>query len=73
MKEPIKVWQFDDAPEHLKVGSWDDADWLAVVPEGYENVYIGWLRDGSEFGCCRVREHTHPFKPKNKIYIGYHS
>lgn len=73
MKKAIQVWQFDDAPEHLKVGSWDDADWLAVVPEGYEGVYIGWMDSGSAFGCCSIGEFPHPFKAGCKIFIGYHS
>lgn len=54
MKKPIQVWQFDDAPEHLKIGSWDDADWLAVVPEDKERQSMKSVTDFLEIPEVRI-------------------
>ncbi len=60
--EPIKVWRFDDAPEEYRALSehGGDEDWVALLPPGYVDDYIGWMEDGSSFGCCNVSSHTLP-------------
>lgn len=56
--EPIKVWKFEDAPEELKnmSTSGGDEDWIALIPPSYKNEYIGFLDEGTSFGCCSVDE-----------------
>lgn len=67
---PIWVWRFEDAPEMYRSLSdhGGDEDWVAYVPKGYN--YIPWLREGGEFGCCRVSEYE---VIDGTIYIGAHA
>lgn len=75
MKEPIQVWEFEDAPEELKAlsASGGDEDWLAVVPENYAGSWIPWMESGTKFGCCSVSEYPHPSITGCVVRIGTHS
>jgi len=55
----IRVWQPQDVPEWIKphIKSWDDIDWIAFVPDSIRDTYIPWMEEGTEFGCCSVREY----------------
>lgn len=82
MKPAIQVWEFYDAPEHLRALSDNggDEDWLALVPLEFgerpgdtnsEGIpYIGWLQDGGSFGCCNV---TKVRTAEGFVFIGAHS
>jgi len=56
----IKVWRFDDAPEEYQdlSNNGGDEDWIAFVPDWLSDEYIGWLEEGSSFGCYKVKEHV---------------
>ena len=68
----IRVWRFDDAPQHLQDLSTHggDEDWLALIPVALANQYIPWVETGP-FGCCDVSEHTLP--DGSVVRIGAHS
>ena len=75
MKEPIQIWSFYDAPEELQSLSDNggDEDWVAIIPEHLKDEWIGWLEEGTSFGCCRVQELDHPTLKGYKVRIGSHS
>lgn len=56
----ISVWSFCDAPRKYQVLSdhGGDEDWVAFVPDRVKLMWIGWMQEGTAFGCCRVSEHT---------------
>ena len=56
----IKVWSFEDAPQEYRDLSCHggDEDWIAFVPESMKDDYIGWMEEGTSFGCCDVEEHV---------------
>ena len=68
----IKVWRFEDAPQEYRDLSTNggDEDWIAFVPSVIGDEYIGWLDDGSSFGCCCVDQHN---VEGGVIKIGCHS
>ena len=68
----IVIWKFRDAPEEYqgKSENGGDEDWIAFVPDGMKDDYIGFLEEGSAFGCCCVEEHD---VDGGRIYIGCHS
>lgn len=71
MVEPIKIWQFYDAPKkYSKYFDNDDADWLAVLPKEFKNDYITWL-DEPYFGCCCVQDHV--LENGTLLKVGYHA
>jgi hypothetical protein len=72
---PITVWRFRDAPQELRALSdhGGDEDWLAEVPPRFRGDYIGWMEDGTSFGCCSVSLHSHPTKPGWTVRIGAHA
>ena len=68
----ITVWRWEDAPEEFKALSTHggDEDWVAFVPSFLKDTYIGWMDEGSSFGCCSVSEH----EVKNGVVrIGAHA
>lgn len=69
----IKVWKFEDAPEHLRALSahGGDEDWLALIPAHLKNEWIGWMESGTPFGCCNVSEHELP--DGSRVRIGAHA
>ncbi len=69
----IQVWRFRDAPEELQALSCHggDEDWLAVVPPGLANDWLGWMDEGTPFGCCSVSEHALP--DGSIVRIGAHA
>jgi hypothetical protein len=71
----IRVWRFDDAPEELRnlSGNGGDEDWLALIPPKLGDEYIGWMEEGSAFGCCCVHRYWHPELPGYIVVIGSHS
>jgi len=71
----ITVWRFRDAPEELQAlsNNGGDEDWLAVIPPELSEEWLGWMEEGSSFGCCTVEEHDHPEQPGFKIRIGCHA
>lgn len=75
MKEPIKVWRWEDAPEELRALSTHggDEDWVALLPPNYagEGEWIGWLESGTSFGCCDVS--SHPLPDGSVVKIGAHA
>ena len=70
--EPIKVWDWDEAPEELKALSphGGDEDWVALVPKHLADRHIGWLESGS-FGCCDISRHELP--NGDVVRIGAHA
>lgn len=70
--EPIKIWRFGDEPKEVTehIVDHDDADWVALVPPGYKDDYIGFLQEGGPFGCCCVSEYEFG---DSIIYVGHHS
>lgn len=68
----IKVWKWQDAPEEFKALSnhGGDEDWVAFVPDSMKDEYIGWMEDGTHFGCCDVSEHS---VPGGVVRIGAHA
>jgi hypothetical protein len=75
MKEPIVVYRFEDAPENLQKLSDNggDEDWLAIVPPHLKDAWLGWMDEGSEFGCYKVQKINHPDLEGYEIRIGSHS
>lgn len=75
MNFPISVWRFYDAPDDLRALSphGGDEDWLAEIPPSYADDYLGWMEDGTSFGCCSVSAHAHPTKPGWSVRIGAHA
>lgn len=69
---PIVVWSFYNAPDELRaLVIPDDVDWLAVVPPHLEDEYIGWMEQGTAFGCCEVSWHRGP--NGERVVIGFHA
>jgi len=68
----IKIWRFWDAPEEYRKLSnhGGDEDWVAFVPDSLKDEYIGFLEEGTSFGCCSVSEHS---IPGGTILIGAHA
>ena len=68
----IMVWRYQDAPLKYRLLSTNggDEDWIAFIPEEFEGEWIGWLEQGTPFGCCSVEEHE---VPGGKIRIGSHA
>ena len=71
MNKPIEIWDFYSAPKEYKsMFDDDDADWLAVIPKRYLKSYIGFLEEGTSFGCCCVDKK----KIKDgEIWVGRHA
>ena len=72
----IRVWLFEDAPEELRSLSTNggDEDWVALLPPKLADyAWIGWLAEGSPFGCASVETHTHPELPGYVVKIGCHA
>lgn len=70
---PITVYRFHEAPRYLRELSQHggDEDWLAEVPPQYD--WIGWMDEGTAFGCCSVSIQDHPTREGWKVHIGTHS
>ena len=69
--QSIQIWRFYDAPAYYQEGfDEDDADWLAFIPLCYADEYLGFLAEGSSFGCCRVAEKE---IEGGIIRVGYHA
>ena len=68
----IIIWKFNDAPKYFRDLSENggDEDWVAFVPDALKDEYIGFLDEGSSFGCCTVEEHD---VDGGRIYIGCHA
>lgn len=71
----IKVWRFVEAPKHYQnlSDNGGDEDWIAFVPQHIldaEDGYIGWLQEGTSYGCCAVNEYV---VDGGRIFIGCHS
>jgi len=68
----IRIWRFYDAPQEYQGLStyYGDEDWVAFVPDSLKDEYIGFLEEGSSFGCCSVSEHS---IPGGTILIGAHA
>lgn len=68
----IAVWKFGDAPEEYRSLSehGGDEDWIAFVPEDLKDEWIGWMQEGTSFGCCSVTEHA---VEGGVVRIGAHS
>lgn len=73
--QPILVWDFASAPEHLRnlSTSGGDEDWLAEVPPEFGRDGISWMWEGGAYGCCSVDWLDHPDKPGWFISIGSHA
>lgn len=71
----IRVWAFNDAPEEFKELSphGGDEDWIALIPPKLADRYIGWMEEGTSFGCWKVSEHAYPELPGYIVRIGAHS
>lgn len=70
MTKPIRIWRFNDAPKRYRISIGGDEDWVAFVPNGYQPEWIGWLDEGTSFGCRKVKV----FKTKDgTIHIGAHA
>lgn len=73
----ILIWSRDNCPsviiEYMRAVSISDSDvdWIALVPEIYNDVWISFL-DAPHFGCSDVVVHKIP-KRKYSIVVGYHS
>lgn len=71
---PIITWRFYDAPKALQDLSTNggDEDWLTVVPaKAMDEYYIGWLQEGTSYGCCCVEVFEYP--DGTTVHIGSHS
>jgi hypothetical protein len=57
--DAIIVWPFYDAPdEYMRLSPHGgDEDWLAFIPDRLSDRWIGWMEEGSSFGCSSVSEH----------------
>ncbi len=73
MNKVIKVWKFYDAPKKYRDLSTNggDEDWVALVPKEFVIDWIGWMEEGTSFGCCTV--HEYKLKNGNVIRIGCHA
>jgi len=71
-RRAILVWRFHEAPsEYQKLSTHGgDEDWLAYVPASLKDEWIGWLEEGSSFGCCSVTLHE---VPGGIVKIGAHA
>ena len=69
----IQVWRWADAPEDFRALSrhGGDEDWVAHVPAEMTDEWIGWMEDGTPFGCCDVSRH--PLPDGSEIRIGAHA
>ena len=73
--EPIKVWAFYDAPEHLRALSQHggDEDWLVLVPA---DVHASW-NCGEPYWITKLDTCDEPSKQVlengDVVYIGAHS
>jgi hypothetical protein len=72
--EPIKIWAFQDGPEHLRNMSehGGDEDWIALVPSNYREVEYTKLNLLDRFvrwGVDAVEVHT---TPEGDVYISAH-
>lgn len=69
--DPIRVWEFHEAPELFRSlsNNGGDEDWLALLPPGCDVPM--WMEDGSRFGCCDVQEHK--LSNGATIVIGSHA
>ena len=72
-KRPILVWRFEDAPAEYRALSkhGGDEDWVALVPAVYADAWIGWMVEGTPFGCCEVS--VHPLGNGDTVRIGAHA
>ena len=72
-KPAIKIWRFEDAPKELRDQCDDggDEDWLALIPKPLACAYIGFLDEGTAFGCCCVE--VHKLKNGDEIRVGKHA
>ncbi len=68
----IKIWKFCDAPRKYRELSTNggDEDWVAFIPDNMKDEYIGFLEEGTSFGCCSVAELE---VPGGIIRIGAHA
>ena len=73
MIKPIRMWRFDDAPKKYQDMSRNggDEDWIAIIPPNYVNEYLGFLDEGTSFGCCGVDEFI--LVDGSKLLIGSHA
>lgn len=77
MKQPIKVWRYEDAPDELKYKSHHggDEDWIALVPKDQVtdgvDTWIPWAESGTTFGCCDVQKEL--LEDGSLLLIGAHS
>jgi len=74
VSEPvIRVWRFEDAPAEYQALSphGGDEDWVAHVPAALANEWIGWMDEGSSFGCFDVSRHPQP--DGSEVRIGAHA
>jgi hypothetical protein len=69
----IRVWRFEDAPEEYRALSehGGDEDWVALVPAGLADEYLGWLEKGSAFGYYDVQIARLP--DGSEVRIGAHA
>ena len=73
MKHPfIKIWAYKDLPIQYDayIEDKDDIDYVALLPPEYQNVYVGFLENGS-FGCCSVKDIDLP--KRFTLKVGYHA
>jgi hypothetical protein len=72
LQKAIIVWAFNEAPPEYRELSphGGDEDWIALVPFEKANDYIGWLEEGTSFGCCSVSKHA---VETGVIFIGAHA
>jgi hypothetical protein len=71
----IRIWRFCDAPEELRNLSTNggDEDWVALIPPILAGEWIGFLDEGTSFGCCSVDKFQHPELPGYIVKIGSHA
>lgn len=72
----IKVYEFNNAPPELQDLSTNggDEDWIAVVPKSIldnHGGHIGWLEEGTLFGCCCVERYD--LDSGDTVFIGCHA
>jgi hypothetical protein len=71
--EPMKLWRFEDAPEHLQELSTNggDEDWLLLVPPGQDAPF--WVeRNGlGHFGICNTDQFQLP--DGSEVFIRCHA
>lgn len=68
----IRIWRFRDAPSKYQSLSehGGDEDWVAFVPSKLAGEWIGWMQEGTSFGCSSVSEHL---VKGGVVRIGAHS